>query len=240
MPRRRNSERMDKELSTLAKKQPRTGKASLVLAAAIFAFVAMPALAQDSGAAPAAADTNGPVPLQSWVKTCDTNKKTNQELCILQEDIRADSGNLIVSVALRQITGEKKTSAFVTVPLAMSLKPGLKLQVDKATPISLVYAICDVHNCFGIGDIDDGFMSSMKGGKQLVLTTFNQQGKPVVFSMPLTGFGTVVAGKGLSPTDFQKFEQTRFNELKAKADQAREALLKGEQQGNPGNPAPAQ
>ena len=240
MPRRRNSERMDKELSTLAKKQPRTRRASLVLAAVIFAFAATPALAQDAGAAPAAAEAKGPVPLQSWVKTCDTNKKTNQELCILQEDIRADSGTLIVSVALRQLTGDKKASVLVTVPLAMSLKPGLKLQVDNTTPISLVYAICDTHNCFGVGDIDDGFMSSMKGGKQLVLTTFNQQGKPVVFSMPLAGFGTVVSGKGLSPADYQKFQQARFNELKAKADQAREALLKGEQQGNPGNPAPAQ
>jgi invasion protein IalB len=229
---------MDKELNTLAKKQPQIGKASLVLAAAIFAFAAMPASAQDSGAAPAAPEA--PVPIQSWVKTCDTNKKTNQELCLIQEEIRADAGPLIVSVALRELTGEKKRSALVTVPLAMSLKANLKLQVDNATPISLLYAICDTHNCFGVGDIDDSFISSMKSGKQLVLTTFDRQGKPVVFSMPLAGFGTVIAGKGLTPADFQKFQQTRFKEMKAKADQAREALLKGEQQSNPANPAPAQ
>jgi len=240
VPRRRSSERMDRQLNTRAKKPPRTGLGCFVLTAAVLAMTVIPAAAQQPGA-PAAAPAEGaapaPVPLQSWVKTCDTNKKTNQELCIIGEEIRADSGTFIASIALRQITGEKKSSLLATVPLGMSLKPGLKLQVDNANPVSLVYGICDVHSCFGVGELDDSFVASMKGGKQLVLTTFSQQGKPVVFSMPLSGFGTVLAGKGLSPTDFQKFMQARANELRQRADQARQALLKGERQENPDNPA---
>jgi invasion protein IalB len=236
VPLRRSSERMDRELNTPARKSPRTGHGSFILAAAISAMMVFPVAAQQSDA-PAAAPAQGAaaaaVPMQSWVKTCDTNKKTNQELCILSEEIRADSGTFIASISLRQITGEKKTSLLATVPLGMSIKPGLKLQVDNANPISLVYGICDVHSCFGVGEVDDSFITSMKGGKQLVLTTFSQQGKPVVFSMPLAGFGTVVAGKGLSPTDFQKFMQTRANEFRTRADQARQALLKGERQDNP-------
>jgi len=236
--RRRSSEQMDKQLNTLAKMPPCRARGRFVLAAAILAWTVMPAAAQQS-AAPAAAPAEGaaPVPMQSWVKTCDTGKTTKQELCLIGEEIRADSGTFIASIALRQITGEKKTSLLATVPLGMSLKPGLKLQVDNANPISLVYGICDVHSCFGLGDIDESFVASMKSGKQLVLTTFSQAGKPVVFAMPLTGFGTVLAGKGLTPTEFQKFQQARASAFKARADQAREALLKGEQQDNP---APAQ
>jgi invasion protein IalB len=180
------------------------------------------------------------VPLQSWVKTCDTNKSTKQELCLIAEDIRADSGTFIASITLRQLSSEKKTSVLAQVPLGMSLKPGLKLQVDNAAPLSLLYGICDVHNCYGLADLEDSFIASMKGGKQLVLTTYSQQGKPVVFTLPLTTFGAALGSKGLDPAAYQKFQQARAAAFRVKADQARQALLKGEQQGTPDNPAPAQ
>jgi len=232
---------MDRELNTPARKSPRTGHGSFVLAAAISAMMVFPAAAQQPDA-PAAAPAKGaaaPVPMQSWVKTCDTNKKTNQELCLIGEDVRSDSGQLIASILLRQITGEKKTSLLATVPMGMLLKPGLKLQVDNAAPISLVYGICSARTCLGMGEIDDSFISSMKAGKQLVLTTYNQQGQ-VVFSLPLGSFATAISGKGLSPTDFQKLLETRDKEFRAKADAARDALVKGERQENTNNPAAGQ
>jgi hypothetical protein len=73
----------------------------------------------------------------------------------------------------------------------------------------------------------------MKTGKTIVLTVFNQQGKPVTFSLPLAGFGNAFAGKALDADAFKKLQQARVEEFKARADAAREAMVKAqrEQQG---------
>jgi invasion protein IalB len=237
---------MDNQPKIFAMNTRRTLERLLPLAAAIMALTVIPAAAQQADAKPAAAAPAAPAggaavaPMQSWVKTCDTNKVSKQELCIVTQDIRADSGLFIASITLRQITGDKKFSLLATVPLGMLLKPGLKMQVDSAAPVSLVYGICDGHSCYGVGDIDESFIASMKGGKTLVLTTYSQDAKPVVFSMPLAGFATALASKGLDPAAFQKFQDARAGEYKAKADQARQALIQQQREQSSGNPAPAQ
>jgi len=218
----------------------------LPLAATILGIAVIPTAAQSAGAQPAApapapAASAAPTPAQSWIKTCNNDKVLKKEVCVVTEEIRADSGTFIASMALRQITGDKKLALLATVPLGMLLKPGLKVQVDGATPVSLLYGICDIHACYGLGDVDDSFVDSMKGGKALTLTTFSQQAKPVNFSLPLASFAGAFAGKGLDPAAFQKLQETRVNQLKAKADQARDALVKQQQQQQPsGSPAPAQ
>jgi invasion protein IalB len=254
--RRRSSNVMENHLKTLSMNTRRTCAWLLPLAAIIVGLTVIPTAARSAGAQPAAAApaqpagpqpaaaapaaSAAPVPVQSWIKTCATDKALKKDLCVVTEEIRADSGTLIVSVALRQVVGDKKFTFLATVPLGMLLKPGLKVQVDGAAPVSLVYGICDVHACYGLGDVDDAFVSSMKGGKALALTTYSQQAKAVNFSLPLASFAGALASKGLDPAAFQKLQEARVNQLKAKADVAREALVKQQQQQTPGSPAPAQ
>jgi invasion protein IalB len=239
---------MENQPKTFALNTRRTCRRLVCLTAAILALSVIPAAAQKAGApaaaaaapaagaAPAAAAA-GPASIAStWVKTCDTDKASKKELCIIEQEIRTDSGFFIASIGLRQVTGDKKISLMATVPLGMLLKPGLKAQVDGGTPISLVYGICDSHNCYGLADLDDSFVDSMKAGKAVLLTTFNQQAKGVNFTLPLAGFADALAGKGMDPVAFQKYQQQRASELKAKAGQARDALVK-EQQQLSGSPA---
>ena len=235
---------MENQLKNLAMNRRRQYRPIMPLVTAILVLTALPAAAQQAAqpaAAPAAAPAAPAAPgaLPSWVKTCDTDKASKKELCIVTQEIRADAGTFIASMTLRRITGDKKYSLLATVPMGMLLKPGLKAQIDNGAPVSLLYGMCDTHVCYGLGDVDDAFVETMKGGKNLVVTTYSQQAKPVTFSMTLSGFAGVLAGKGIDPETFKKLQRARADQFKAKADQAREALVKQQEQQS-GQAAPAQ
>jgi invasion protein IalB len=214
----------------------------LPLAATFLALTLLPAAAQQAsgqadGATAAPAAPPGPIP--NWIKTCDTDKASKKEICVITQELRTDSGTFIASASIRRIAGDKKYSMLVSVPNGMLIKPGLKAQVDAGDPISLIYVVCEARNCLGIADLDDAFVDSMKSGKAMILTVYNQQAKTVTFSMTLAGFGGALAGKGLDAEGFKKLQEARVAAFKLKADEARDAMVKAQQQQQGGGAAPA-
>jgi invasion protein IalB len=216
------------------------------LAATILALtIAGPAAAQQAApepaaAAPAQAAAAPLAPLPTWIKTCDTDKVSKKELCVVTQELRADSGAFIASATLRRITGDKKYTLLTTVPNGMLIKPGLKAQVDGNDAVTLVYLVCELHACLGLGDVDDAFVESLKTGKALAITTYSQQAKAVTFSLPLPGFAGAFAGKGLDAEGFKKMQEARVAALKARAEQARDAMVKAQRDQSGGAAAPAQ
>src|SRR5262245_21091811 len=74
----------------------------------VLALAGGPAIAQQAAAQPAAAPSANALP--SWIKTCDIEKTTKKEICIVTQEIRADSGTFIASATLRRVSGDKKYS----------------------------------------------------------------------------------------------------------------------------------
>ena len=68
----------------------------------------------------------------------------------------------------------------------------------------------------------------MKTGKTIVLVVYSQQAKAVNFSIPLSGFAGALAGKGLDAEGFKKLQEARAAELKARAEKARDAMVKAQ------------
>jgi hypothetical protein len=92
--------------------------------------------------------------------------------------------------------------------------------------VSLAYGICDTRACYGVGDAGNKLLAHMRNGKELILTTYNRQGKAVAFKLPLAGLDAALAGKGLTQLEFEELQRARANALKARGDLAREALLR--------------
>jgi len=62
------------------------------------------------------------------------------------------------------------------------------------------------------------------------MTIVNPQGKPVNFDLSLAGFTASYDGPGLDPQQAQAQQQRLEDELKRKADEARQQLLQLQQQ----------
>jgi invasion protein IalB len=197
---------------------------------------AAPAAPAAASAAPAAPDQGGST---AWVKLCNTDATTKKELCLVIQELHADSGQFIASATIRQVTGEDKMSLITAVPPGMLIQPGLRVQIDTGKQYEVSYGICFPNACYGELPIDQDFIAAMSKGKQIIVTTMSQQHKGVAFPMTLAGFKKVYDSKGLDAKAAQQRQEDLNKALQARAEEARKKLIE-QQQKESGGAAPAQ
>ncbi len=180
----------------------------LLAALGVFATAVPAASAED---APATA----PEALPPWNKVCNTDQTSKRSICLTIQDVRADTGQSIVSVSLRQVTGDPKVYFVAAVPMGMIIPPGMRIQIDKNEPIDIKYQSCFGNACYGEIEASEAFLGTLKNGSQLTITTVNQRAKSMNFGMTLAGFTKAFDGDGMDPPAYQ--------DLLRKAQEARSA-----------------
>lgn len=202
---------------------------SLVAAAAFAASVGI-GMAQDKPAADAEAGAQA-----TWIKVCGEDPKSKQEVCVVAQEIRAETGQFLSSVAIREIKGDKQKVLSVFVPTIMLLQPGLRVQVDEGKQMPGKYAICFPDRCYAEIPIGDDFIADMKKGNELTVTTLNQQARGVSFKLTLSGFTKAFDGPPMDTKELEAQQKELQDELQKRAEEARKRL--SEEQG--ATPAPA-
>jgi invasion protein IalB len=195
-----------------------------VATVAILAPLGASAQEGEAAAPPAAGGPDSP-----WAKLCNTDSSTGKELCLTIQEIRADTGQFIASATIRTIAGETKKSLITAVPPGMLLQPGLRVQIDDAQQVEVKYGICFPNACYGELEVDDAFITKLKAGSKLTLTTLNQQAKPVNFPMTLAGFTKAIDGAGLDQAAQQTRESELADALARRAENARQKLIEQQQ-----------
>lgn len=197
------------------------------LAVATVAIVAPLGASAQEAEAPAAAPPGGPE--SPWAKLCNTDPATSKELCLTIQEIRADTGQFIASATIRTIAGDAKKSLITAVPPGMLLQPGLRIQIDDQPQVEVKYGICFPNACYGELEVDDAFVTKLKAGGKLTLTTLNQQAKPVNFPMSLAGFTKAFDGQGMDQAAQQVRESELADALARRAENARQKLIEQQQ-----------
>jgi invasion protein IalB len=193
--------------------------------------------------APAAAAPTGPIkldllPMQSpWTKICgkDPNGK---EVCYTTRDFgQALDQPPTLAVAIYQMTGEERRIARFLLPVALMLKPGFRLIIDKGEPIEGKFAICFPNGCFAEAELNDKTIGALKKAQTASVIVRNQGNNEVTFTMPMKEFGAAFDGPAVDPKELEQRNQDLQKQLEEKARQQREQL---EKQGNQApQPAPA-
>jgi len=170
-----------------------------------------------------------PTPESPWAKLCNADPATGKELCLTIQEIRADTGQFIASATIRTIAGDAKKSLITAVPPGMLLQPGLRVQIDDGQPVDVKYGICFPNACYAELEVNDEFVSKLKAGGKLIITTLNQQAKPVNFPMSLAGFTKAYDGTGLDQAAQQARESELADALARRAENARQKLIEQQQ-----------
>jgi invasion protein IalB len=221
------------------------GAFSFAAAAAVAATVTMTcgALAQAPAAAPLpysiapsvlpglagqqAGPQQGPPPAPQWSKICSPDATTHKNLCLVQEEIYADTGEAIASATIRATQDDPKLQFIVTVPPGVLIQPGVQVQIDNTgKPTPMMYSVCFPNACYADMDITADFLKPLRAGKQLIVASLDQAGQTETFPIPLAGFSTVYDGPGVDPNvaAAQSSDSALTSSLQAHADAARQAL----------------
>lgn len=178
-----------------------------------------------TAAAQGAAQGQQPAPENAWLKICNTDPQANKELCLITQELRTDAGQFLASVAIRETPGEARKALLVSVPVGMVLRPGVQMQIDGGDATKVDYSICFPNACYAELAIDAGFITRLKGGGKLQLTTYNQQGKAVRFELTLIGFTSAYDGAGLNPEQIAAKQRELQSQLEERAEEARARLV---------------
>jgi invasion protein IalB len=202
---------------------------------AIAAFVALGAASaqaqdQQAPATEAAPSAEQPAAIgveqPDWEKVCgDVNE---QQECHVSRRRLAATGQPIAQIMVIE-RGDKKLIQVAVPPVAL-IQPGVQIKIDTQEAIDVKYVVCTPGECLALGEIDAAFVDKLKQGGNLVITMLNPQGKPVNFDISLAGFTASYDGPGLDPQEAQARQQRLEDELKRKADEARQQLLQLQQQ----------
>jgi invasion protein IalB len=190
-----------------------------------------PAPAQKTAPAPAAKsapaqkggapETQQAVAIPSpWTKICNRDPQANKEVCLVAQDIRAETGQFLASVAVREVEAEPKKQFIIAVPPGMQLQPGMRVVIDKNEPLPARYSICFPNACYGDMDIDAKFVDIMKKGQALTVQAINQVGRTVNFTLVLKDFAKAYDGPPVDPKEVEAQQQKLREGMQKQADEA--------------------
>ncbi len=189
------------------------------------ALALLVAVAGASAGPAAAQEAQGQPQDNNWIKICNTDPAAKKPVCLITQELRTDAGQFLTSVAIRETPGEARKTMIASVPVGMLIQPGVQMQIDGGQPSEAKYSICFPNACYAELPIDAGFVTRMKAGGKLQITTINQQAKQVRFDMSLIGFTASYDGEGIDPQALQQKQQDLQSELNKKAQEARDRLV---------------
>ncbi|WP_163272675.1 invasion associated locus B family protein [Chelativorans alearense] len=153
-------------------------------------------------------------PPQGWFKAC--TKQEEVDVCNVQFMLRANSGQLLTSVNLIEVTGKVNRRVLqIAVPTGRLVPPGVGLQIDNGNTQKVDYAICVPDRCVAEAQLTDEMVNSFKRGSELTLTSVNFQNQPNPVKVTLQGFTGAYDGEPLEQSDLDE-RQKKLEEFVSK------------------------
>jgi len=167
-------------------------------------------------------------PPDGWFKAC--TKQEDIDVCNVQYLLRADSGQLLMSVNLIEVKGKVNRRVLqIAVPTGRLIPPGVGLQIDTGTTQKIDYAICVPDRCVAEAQLTDEIVNSFKRGSELTLTSVNFQNQPNPMKVTLKGFTGAFDGEPLQQADLDE-RQKKLEEFVSKNNQEFAEKLKQAQE----------
>ncbi len=191
-----------------------TAKTGVAGIAAMLALVlAPPVFAQQPSANPPAstapAETTQMI-FSPWTRYCTKGPAQQpsdagaREVCFTAADGHLATGQKLAIALLIEPTGSDTKLLRVTLPLGVALVPGARIVIDEKDAMTAPYVACLPKNgCMADYKADTDLIEKLKKGRTLAIQAFDK-GKPISFTLPLTGFAKAYEGPAGDPTGIQE------------------------------------
>lgn len=145
-----------------------------------------------------------------WARYCAkgpaerSSKITAKEVCFTAADGHLASGQKLAIALLIEPAASDTKLLRVTLPLGVALIPGARIVIDEREAMTAPYVACLPKNgCMADYKADAALIDKLKKGRSLAIQAFDK-GKPISFTLPLTGFAQAHDGPAGDPTGLQE------------------------------------
>jgi invasion protein IalB len=157
----------------------------------------------------------------SWTRYCakgptdHSSEIETKEVCFTAADSHLASGQKLAIALLIEPVGSNTKLLRVTLPLGVALVPGARVVIDEEEAMTAPYVACLPKNgCMADYKADGGLIERLKKGRSLAIQAFDK-GKPISFTLPLTGFAKAYEGPASDPTGLNELHEGPPNELQS-------------------------
>ena len=160
---------------------------------------------------------------KGWYKTCA--KQADNEICTVQIQIFANTGQILTSINLATITGNMKRRVFqITVPTGRLIPAGISINIDDNKPVTVPFLFCFADRCITESKLEDGLIRAMKAGGRMTVTSTNFQNKPNPIEVTLSGFTAAYDGPAIKPEELQQMKNSLTDKVKVNSDELRKKM----------------
>jgi invasion protein IalB len=145
-----------------------------------------------------------------WTRYCakgvteQSSEIRAKEVCFTAADGHLKSGQKLVIALLIEPQGDDTKLLRVTLPLGVALVPGARIVIDEKEAMTAPYVVCLPKNgCMADHKADADLIEKLKKGQSLAIQAFDK-GKPISFTLPLTGFAKAYEGPASDPAGLQE------------------------------------
>ncbi|WP_454727637.1 MULTISPECIES: invasion associated locus B family protein [Cupriavidus] len=129
-----------------------------------------------------------------WLVSCAVagqGKEARKVCAMTQEQKDAKSGQRIVAMELRTVSGASVATLFL--PFGLDLAAGAALQIDEgAKGPPLPFRTCLPAGCIVTSSLEARMLSSMRGATSLKVHAKADGGRDMIFPISLSGFGNAL------------------------------------------------
>lgn len=171
---------------------------------------------------------------QGWFKIC--GKEQNFDLCNVQHQVLAQTGQLLTAVQLAEFKGKVNRRALqVSVPIGRLLPAGITMQIDASKATKLEYTTCFQDRCVADAPLTDAIVDALKKGTKLTLTSYNFQNQPNPINVSLEGFTGAFDGPPLEQNDMAERKKAAEEYILKNQQKLAEQLKEAQEKAKAGN-----
>jgi invasion protein IalB len=132
----------------------------------------------------------------TWKKLCFRGAQgaDTKMICRTSIEGKSDLGQTILKVDLIEREDAPSTRLQIFVPAGNFLQPGIRLTVDKGTPMLVPYTICLANGCVAATVPEPKLLRELETGKTLSLEVVNSNVVTVIASLSLDSFASARQG----------------------------------------------
>jgi invasion protein IalB len=156
-----------------------------------------------------------------WTRYCakglteQSSEIRTKEVCFTASDSHLTTGQKLVIALLIEPEGSDTKLLRLTLPLGVALVPGARIVIDEKEAMTAPFIVCLPKNgCMADYKADTDLIEKLKKGQSLAIQAF-EKGKPISFTLPLTGFAKAYNGPASDPTGLNQPQEGLPNELQS-------------------------
>lgn len=125
----------------------------------------------------------------NWTAKCEESKGQVQGGCfIFQNLVLREGGQRVLQFAVGYVATTEAPIALLSLPLGISLPPGVTIRIGDAEPTRVIVERCEPNGCRAGLKLTERLLQQLRDGTQLTVTFHDAERRPIEVPLSLEGF----------------------------------------------------